>query len=88
MKLDFNGHTCHADGCEEPVPEWKLMCQPHWRMVPKRFKDAVWATYRRGQEIDKNPTREYLLAARGAINAVAMKEGRPIDARQEALLLL
>lgn len=70
-------HTCHATGCEKRVPPRMLMCGKHWRMVPKPQQDAVWATYRPGQERTKDPSREYLIAARAAINAVAEKEGRP-----------
>ena len=73
-------HHCHAIDCETPVPPRLLMCGPHWRMVPKRWKDAVWTAFRPGQEIDKMATREYLAAARGAINAVATKEGKPTRA--------
>lgn len=54
-----------------------LMCSHHWYMVPKSLQDAVWATYVAGQEVRKDPTREYLVAARNAINAVAEKEGKP-----------
>lgn len=69
-------HTCHARGCDEPVPPRLLMCRAHWRMVPKRLKDAVWQHYRRGQEVDKRPTVSYLDAAGAAIKAVAAKEAR------------
>jgi len=45
-------------------------------MVPKPLQEEVWKHYRRGQEVDKDPSREYLVAARNAINAVAEKEGQ------------
>lgn len=51
-----------------------LMCAKHWRMVPVAVQRKVWATYRPGQEIDKNPTTEYLDAQRRAVQAVAEKE--------------
>lgn len=44
-------------------------------MVPKPIRDQIWATYRPGQCDDWNPNREYLLAARNAVVAVAKKEG-------------
>jgi hypothetical protein len=53
-----------------------LMCSRHWRGVPSELQQAVWRHYRRGQEIDKRPTPEYLAAAKAAIDAVAAKEGR------------
>jgi hypothetical protein len=67
-------HHCHARGCKTAVAPNLLMCLPHWRLVPQELKRAVWATYRRGQEIRKDPTPEYLVAARAAIEAVAEKE--------------
>lgn len=33
-------------------------------MLPKRLRDLIWRTYRQGQEITKNPSREYTSAAR------------------------
>jgi hypothetical protein len=52
------------------------MCLPHWRQVPPALKAGVWRHYRRGQERDKNPSAEYLAAARAAIDAVALREGK------------
>lgn len=70
-------HTCHAHGCTAEVPPKLLMCLKHWRMVPKALQRAVWATYRSGQEIDKQASREYLEAAKAAIDAVHTKELEP-----------
>ena len=70
-------HTCHATGCPVPVPRRMLMCKRHWRMVPKPLQDAVWATYVPGQEQRRDPTPEYLAAARAAINAVRDMERAP-----------
>ncbi len=70
-------HRCHAIECEARVPPDKLMCLKHWRMVPRDLQREVWRTYRRGQEIDKRPSPDYLMAARNAINAAAAKEGKP-----------
>lgn len=67
-------HTCHAKGCEALVAPKLLMCLKHWRRVPRELQRAVWASYRPGQEVDKKPSREYLEAARAAIEAVAAKE--------------
>lgn len=69
-------HTCHAKGCNREVPPKLLMCTAHWRMVPRDLQRKVWLHYVPGQEIKKNPTREYLEVMRAAIQAVAMKEGR------------
>lgn len=72
----MNEHHCHAKGCGSHVPPKLLMCARHWRMVPKPLQALVWATYRPEQEVKKDPSREYLEAARQAIDAVAEKEGR------------
>lgn len=69
-----SGHECHARGCATKVPPRLLMCGPHWRRVPKELQEAVWKTYRKGQEIDKRPTPEYLAAANDAIEAVVWVE--------------
>lgn len=71
----MSGHMCHAKGCKKPIPPKLLFCLRHWRMVPADLQKAVWATYRKGQEIDKKPSQEYLEIARAAIDAVATKEG-------------
>jgi hypothetical protein len=67
-------HTCHAKGCEIAVAPKFLMCLRHWKMVPAELQRAVWAHYRPGQEISKDPTHEYQEAARAAIDAVAALE--------------
>lgn len=69
-------HRCHAQGCPLFVPPKMLMCARHWFSVPKPLRDRVWATYRRGQEIRKDPSKEYLDAADAAIEAVAQRERR------------
>lgn len=63
-------HTCHLDICQTAVPPSRLFCRPHWFMVPKPLRDNVWATYRPGQEIDKQPSREYMDAQQAARIAV------------------
>ena len=72
-------HTCHATGCKTNVPPAMWGCRKHWFMVPKELRDRIWATYRPGQEEDWEPSREYLLAAKEAVVAVANKEGRTPD---------
>ncbi len=65
-------HTCHVPGCERRVPPKLLMCTSHWHMVPQKLRNAVWNTYREGQEVDKAPSREYLTAAQAAIRSVVV----------------
>lgn len=70
----MNKHTCHAEGCTRIVPPALLMCGRHWKQVPRDLQRDVWRTYRPGQEITKNPSAEYLRAAKAAINSVRVKE--------------
>ena len=72
-------HHCHALNCETNVPPRMHMCGRHWRMVPRRLQDALWANYRRGQERTLTPSAAYLRAAADCVRAVAEKEGQPPD---------
>lgn len=76
-------HRCHASGCNRAVPARMFMCRDHWYALPKPMRDAIWATYRPGQERDKRPSAEYLENARTAIAWLADRQ-RPIG--QGALL--
>lgn len=38
-------------------------CKGHWFALPKHLRDRIWATYRRGQEVTKRPSPEYIEAA-------------------------
>lgn len=68
-------HLCHAYNCKREAPPAMLMCRPHWGMVPRRVQSAVWALYRKGQEISKTPSRGYLIIQAYAVCVVAIKEG-------------
>lgn len=73
-------HHCHADGCQKEVPPKMFMCLKHWRMVPKTFQNDIWKHYRPGQEIDKNPTNDYVKATQRARAIVRLREaGFTID---------
>ena len=71
-------HTCHAEGCDIEVPPRMHMCLPHWRMVPKAVQELIWKHYRPGQEIDKQPSVEYIATAFVSISCVALKEGKEL----------
>ncbi len=62
----MNKHRCHWPGCPIEVPPAMWGCKPHWFRLPKGVRNQIWATYRPGQEVDKDPSREYLAAARQA----------------------
>jgi len=71
-------HTCHARGCNVPVPPERLMCLAHWRRVPKPIQQAVWRSYRVGQCDDRKPSEAWHQAADAAIGFVARAEGQPV----------
>lgn len=64
-------HHCHARGCKVEVKPELLMCFRHWMMVPKNLRHQVWKTYRKGQEVDKEPSEEWHQAVDAAIESVA-----------------
>ncbi len=53
------------------------MCGVHWRQVPRDIQRLVWATYRPGQEEDRQPSPAYGDAMRAAIQAVARGKATP-----------
>lgn len=59
-------HMCHWPSCRRIIPVKLFMCTPHWKQLPQVHRDAIFKAYRVGQEIDKNPSREYVTAARSA----------------------
>lgn len=77
-RLAADRHYCHAYACKEQIPPSRFMCFRHWRQLPKAMQRDVWATYRPGQEIDKQPSAEYLAATRRAILFIAKREVMPI----------
>jgi hypothetical protein len=60
-------HTCHCPNCDKTVAPKFFGCGPCWFALPENMRNAVWASYRPGQEISKTPSTEYLMAARAAI---------------------
>jgi hypothetical protein len=66
-------HNCHADNCKRFVPSNLFMCGQHWKKVSQKTQQLIWKTYRTGQEIDKNPSKEWLEASRLARAEVSAK---------------
>lgn len=58
------GHHCHWPGCSELVPPAAWGCRPHWYSLPEHLRTRIWAAYRPGQEVAKNPSRQYLAVAK------------------------
>ena len=55
-----NKHECHWPTCKTEVTPAMWGCKKHWFKLPRKLRDRVWATYRRGQEITKTPSPAYL----------------------------
>lgn len=80
----MTAHHCHAIDCKMPVSPTMLMCRQHWQMAPTKLRFAVIEAYRKGQCTDKNPSRNWLFAARCVINFVAIKEGKMTKEQHES----
>jgi len=39
-------HQCAIPGCHSLIPLDQLCCKPHWRAVPVRLQQDVWAAWR------------------------------------------
>lgn len=59
-------HRCHWPGCPTRVLPKMWGCSRHWFRLPKVIRDRIWATYRPGQEVDREPSAEYWEAALAA----------------------
>lgn len=59
-------HYCHWPKCGKEVLPRLWGCREHWARLPKFIRDRILYAYRRGQEIDKSPSRAYLVAASAA----------------------
>jgi len=61
-------------------------CTKHWFSLPRPLRDRIWQTYRRGQEVTKTPSPEYLAAAKAVqewiANFQAQNRGQSIAARE------
>lgn len=71
-------HHCHAVDCPTVVPPIFLMCAAHWLRVPRPIRERVHAEYRPGQEVRKDPSLLWCLAADEAVEHVAKLEGRVV----------
>lgn len=63
-------HKCHNPECNKSCHPSKLMCLSCWRKVPKHLQNEVYRLYRKGQEIDKQPSIEWVNAAMAAIKSL------------------
>jgi hypothetical protein len=56
-------HHCHWPDCNQQVPPAMWGCKYHWFMLPQRLRNAIWRSYRPGQEKDWSPSAEYVAIA-------------------------
>jgi hypothetical protein len=42
-------HRCPVGECGESVAPGRLMCTPHWRLVPRPLQGAVWQAWDGGR---------------------------------------
>ena len=55
----MNRRPCRWPGCKVQVPARMWGCKRHWYTLPHKIRDAIWAAYRPGQEIDLEISEEY-----------------------------
>lgn len=69
-------HRCPANGCTRTVSPAMLMCRPHWYMVPKPLRDAVWNAWGGGAGAGTAPHQAAILAAVEAVDrTLAQRSG-------------
>lgn len=72
-------HLCHWPGCPLAVPPRMWGCAQHWFRLPAHIRAEILRTYVRGQEERKDPSPEYLAAARAAREWAISADGlRPV----------
>jgi hypothetical protein len=71
MTLGATSHRCHWIGCSMEILPRFFCCRAHWHALPKPIRREIWHHYRAGQEVRKNPSPEYIAAARAALNWIA-----------------
>lgn len=70
-------HHCHWPGCNKEVPPKLWGCKEHWYKLPKRLRDAIWATYVPGQEITKTPSVDYIEVANEVQEWISENKPKP-----------
>jgi hypothetical protein len=68
-------HVCPADGCEQQVPDEKLLCWTDWRRVPADLQQALYAAYARGRGAGTGEHRQAVVACVTAANAKRARRG-------------
>lgn len=86
-------HPCEASGCGRPVASGRLLCLPHWRMVPRdtqREVNATWATYQRTRAAVADKRLRYGPGedVRAALAAFGVAVDAYRSAREEAIRMV
>lgn len=76
-------HTCHWPGCDRSVMPKLWGCKEHWFKLPVAIRNALWKEYRPGQEVTKDPSPEYVAAAKKAQEWIAAQEKKPWPINQK-----
>ena len=61
-------HECPAKGCTQAVSPSMLMCRPHWYMVPRPLRNAVYSAWADGRGAGTPAHRAAILAAIAAVD--------------------
>lgn len=84
-----SSRICSAKGCTKEINATRLMCWPHWRMVPRaiqrriqRLRDELENSR---QHARREHFREYHLTVLEAREAVALEEAAVATAAKEQL---
>lgn len=80
------GHFCHWPGCGKEVPPARWGCAAHWYLLPLSLRTRIWNAYRPGQELAKDPSREYVEAATAVRHWIEnyLREKQATDAKRAA----
>jgi hypothetical protein len=62
-------HDCPIEGCQQRVPNYKLLCGAHWLLVPTPLKRAVYAAWKNGKGAGSEEHREACQAAIDFVHA-------------------
>jgi hypothetical protein len=69
-------HECPATGCAAAVSPSMLLCRPHWCMVPKPIRTAVWVTWADGAGQGTLAHCQAIRAAVAVVNRKLTEAGR------------
>ena len=69
-------HKCFAKECQRDIPNSKLLCIDHWKIVPEALRDRLCEQWKYGLAWRCHPTPEYTQAAVDIRAVIESKEAR------------